>query len=253
MYQIFHSADLKTVYHKIDQCFIRIGIIPLCIDNGHTVFEGFRERPADLRLPGRDDERRFGAVKALHKEIHSLGGCGVGHDGVKGQHPASQHDAADDVKDHIVDHHKTSEAQSQPLCEHHPEDIDPVDGAAESHGKAAAASRDDPAENGAQKQIRLREGRGDRHIHGQDIRDDPCGDGVYQHRIDGIDGESRPLFFQPKQEDGDIEQHQDQRQAAPRWRLLGDEHGRTGYAAVKKLYRRKEHDHAEGIDDARRC
>lgn len=210
MYQIFHPPDLETIYHKIDHRLIGIGIIAFRIDNGHPVFKGFGECSADFFLFCCDNERRFGAVEALHKEIYGLGSGGVGYDGIEGQDPAPHHNAADDIQKHVVDHHETSEAYAQAFGKHHPQDVNAVDGAAEPHGEPAAAAGDDAPEDSAQKQIRLREGRSDGHIHRQDIRDDPRSHGIYEHGVDGVDGECRTLLFQPEQKDRDIEQDQDQ-------------------------------------------
>ena len=55
---------------------------------------GLRQGRADLLLPAGDDHGGFGAVNALHNEVHGFKGRHVGDDGIKGQHPTSPHNAA---------------------------------------------------------------------------------------------------------------------------------------------------------------
>ena len=250
MDQVFHLCHLKAVDDEVHHGLGGIGVAAPHLHAGHTALKGLTKLPADgVGLHG-DDHGALGPVQAVHDEVHGLEGRGVRDDGIKGQDPVLQHDAADDVKQDVVCHDEGAHAHAQPLGEDDRHDLDTVHGAAEADGHTAADAGDDAAEQGAQQKVRPRQGRGKAHIHRQHVGDEPGSQGVDAHSVDGIESEERTLLFQSVQKQRHIQRQQKYRQCQPLRCHLGQKHGRAGDAAVIELDGGEENGHAHGVDDA---
>ena len=99
--QVLELGHLEAVDHKIDHALLGIGVSAPGLQTGGAALEGVRQDLAHLIGMGGDDHRALGPVQAVHDEVHGLEGRAVGDDGVKGQDPVLQHDAADDIEKDI--------------------------------------------------------------------------------------------------------------------------------------------------------
>ena len=170
---VLDPGDLEAVHDEIDGVAVLSGVVPLDFQEGDAVTEVCREDLADLLGLRGDDHHGFCLVKTFHDEVHSPDRHKVGDDGIQRKDPAAEGGSDGDVEDHVVDHDKVADGQSDFLRKDGSQDFHAVDGAAQPERKPASNAGDQTAEDRAEQQVRSRKGRTAVYVDREHVVDEP--------------------------------------------------------------------------------
>ena len=202
---ILHPANLKPGNNKINHGPGGIGKTTPCVQAGHARSKALRQRGTNFIRVGGNDGGSLRTVNSFYDEVYGLQGSGIGHDRIEGKDPTMQNDAADDIQNHIIDHYKGANGESQPFCEYDRHYFNSVNSPAKSDGKATAKAGDQTAEDGAKEEICPSQRRRHGHIDGKHIGNKPSTQGVYPDRIQGVYRKGCALPFPAEKKQRDIE------------------------------------------------
>ena len=156
------------------------------------------------------------------------------------------HDSRDEEEDAVIEHHESTDGETEALCEGNGKNFHPVQRTAQMNGHTGPDAGEQATENGAEHQIGTGDGGG-----GCDVKkrlNEERGAGIDTDGIDGGQHKTASEATVAEEKKGEVEYKQQRPERKREQRIKED--GSTGESTVEQTDGREKDSDADGIDKA---